>query len=487
MFELPNTLRFRLTGYFLGLFGLLQIALWIIVNLVVTANLYERFDAELLRRAQTFAQALQSDEARAMESFRDRVLTLAEPFQSENSFFEVRSIASGEVVKSSNMVGLALSDVNAPIVSSLVPQWRTLSGEAADALCGRGCQLRIVSLNLEEAGVSVQMGAGMTVLQRTLAAIRQVLIISAVVSLVAAGVASWIVAGRSLAPLQKIATRAKGLTAEHLEERLPAPTQGDEVADMIAAINEMLTRLERQFKNQQRFISNVSHELRTPLAVLMVEVQMQRKLTAQHPELAEFFESAEEEINRLLRMVESFLILTRARIRQRLETVADVSVEDVVVRAVQDAGKNARAREVRIVPHFSSEDVEGEPVVSGDSDLLVTAVQNLISNAVRHSPRGQSVEVDVHTTAKQVRIAVRDHGPGIPEEHHPHIFEMFYQVATRSGGGTAGIGLAIVKTVVELHGGTVSLRNVEGGGCEFTIVLPIVAKPKTRTLQLATQ
>jgi signal transduction histidine kinase len=215
----------------------------------------------------------------------------------------------------------------------------------------------------------------------------------------------------------------------------------------------------------------------------MVEIQMQRKLILEHPELVEFFSSAEEEVARLLRMVESFLILTRARIHQRLETVADVSLETVLVRAVQDASKLARARDVRIVPQFLSGEGDSEPVVYGDGDLLATAFQNLLSNAVRYSSKGQTVWVQARVTSQHVEVKVRDRGPGIPEEHHPHIFDMFYQVSTSSGGGTAGVGLAIVKTVVELHGGTVAVRNAEGGGCEFTVRLPLRAKPAPRALQ----
>ncbi len=486
MFELPHTLRFRLSGYFLLLFGLLLIGLWVIIDLIVNAHLHDRFDAELLHRAQTVADSLDADDARRSgSSFRERVLAAVKPFEADHFFFEVRSAATGEVVQSSNVRGFRLPDAGLA-VDSAGPRRQTVIGETADALCGQGCHLRVVGMRIESSDLpySLRAAASLAPLQRTLGLIRRSLLISIVVSLAAAGLASWIVAGRSLAPLERIAARAKGLTADHLDQRLPAPTQGDEVASMIAAINEMLTRFEQQFKNQQRFISNVSHELRTPLAVLRVEVQMQRRLMAHRPELTEFFNSLEEEVARLLQMVESFLILTRARIHRRLESVADVSVEDVVVRAIQEADKNARVRDVRVVPRFSSEEGASEPLISGDADLLGTAFRNLLSNAVRHSPQGQTVEVDLHATAEQVEVSVRDRGPGIPEEHHPHLFDMFYQVATRSGG-SAGVGLAIVKTVVELHGGTVAVENLKGGGCQFTVRLPALSTLQPRALQPA--
>ncbi len=476
-----KTLRFKLTAYYVAIFGALQVGLWVLVQGLVASHLRQRFDTELLQRAQGIGEAIELD-SRDHGSLRlaERLKGVIAPFESQNTFIQIRLSASGDSVRSANLRGFDFPFAVVSEDTERAPEWRDLRGAIPDALSGKGHQLRLVNICLVEhrPPIYLQVAASLAPLERTLTVMQQLLIVFIVVSVLTAAIVSWLLAGRSLAPIGLITRHARRLSAAQLDQRIPAAAREDEVAEMVSAINDMLARFENQFKNQQQFISNVGHELKTPLAVLLVELQTRRARAAADPELDAFFDIAEDEVRRLLRTVEAFLILARARARRRLETTAEVSIEDVLIAGTQHGVRYADARNVRIVPKFAVDEQLSEPVVPGDADMLTTLIENLIVNAVRHSPPDEAVEVEAVSTPKQVQLFVRDRGPGIPEEHRKRVFELFYQVESPAGeSGKAGIGLALVKAIAELHGGTVSVRNREGGGCEFCVTLPTVARP----------
>jgi signal transduction histidine kinase len=246
---------------------------------------------------------------------------------------------------------------------------------------------------------------------------------------------------------------------------------------MVGVINEMLDRLEKDFQNQQRFVADVSHELRTPLAVLLGEVEDVRRQGNLDGRTTRFLNTVEEESRGLLRTVESFLTLSRARAGQRRPHLVPLSVEDVVLSAIRKCLPEAKLRAVRLVPCFDGADGGQEPVVLGELELLCSAVENLVHNAVRYSPQGEAVEVEVTSLDAHVDITVRDRGPGIPQEKVDTLFEIFEQA--RPAGkpsGSAGVGLSIANTVSELHGGAISVTNRCEGGCEFCIRLPAATR-----------
>jgi signal transduction histidine kinase len=166
--------------------------------------------------------------------------------------------------------------------------------------------------------------------------------------------------------------------------------------------------------------------------------------------------------------------LTRVRAGERPRIAAPVSLEEVVLRAIQRCAPEAAAQSVRVVPRFEASEEAAEPVVAGDVDLLSSMIENLLHNAIRHSPLEGVVTIGVQCDPKEASVSVRDQGPGIPLEQLSQVFELFQQVT--AGGrraGSAGVGLAIAKGVAELHGGSISVQNHREGGAEFTVRLPL--------------
>lgn len=300
----------------------------------------------------------------------------------------------------------------------------------------------------------------------------KLLAIAVPLGLCAAGIAGYVLAGRVVAPLRKITQTAAHVGPDSLNERVAVESGSPEVEQLQRELNEALERIEHGYRAQQRFVGNVSHELRTPIAVMMSQAQVLQARDGTLPQYKLFAEEVVHELRQLGRMIESFLMLTRSDHNGRLERTNRLNLLDVVLDAVEHNTSFAAQHIVRLVPTFPQTD--RDCVVHGDADLLRTMFDNLIRNAVYHSPQHNSIEIDVECPDHHALLTVRDHGGGISDQSMPYLFERFYHApsgATRTQG--TGIGLAIVKSIVTLHGGTIHAYNHDSGGAVFEVRLPL--------------
>jgi heavy metal sensor kinase len=275
--------------------------------------------------------------------------------------------------------------------------------------------------------------------------------------------AGWIVSGRALRPVERIRREASAISATELDHRLTAPPTNDEIRRLAETLNEMLARLEAATERERRFLDDASHELRTPLTALKSELDLTRSRPRSPDELAAALVSASEETDRLVRMSEDLLVLSRAH-GGRLPVHPDrTSLRDLVTSASKLFHALAESSGVSI-------DVTAPDVtVFVDRSRVRQAIDNLLDNAVRHSPRGGAVRVHAGTDNGSVRIVVEDEGPGFPAGFEQRAFEPFQRAAKRTEG--AGLGLAIVKAIAESHGGSVSADNKPDGGARVVLTL----------------
>lgn len=279
----------------------------------------------------------------------------------------------------------------------------------------------------------------------------------------------YVLAGRALAPVGTLADRAREITAERLAERLPVGNPRDEFGRLAGVFNETLSRLQGSFDQLRRFTADASHELRTPLTALrsVGEVALQQDRNA--ASYREVIGSMLEEVDRLSRLVDSLLFLTRAdagviRAAPGRADTADLAKSTVELLRVL-------AEERRQTIHLEA---GGSMIVLADPTLLRQALMNLIDNAIKYSPVGGSIRVRTHRVAGAVLIDVIDSGPGIPEEGRKRLFERFHRLdpsRSREGGG-AGLGLAIARWAVEASGGNLTLASSSPEGSTFRISLP---------------
>lgn len=285
---------------------------------------------------------------------------------------------------------------------------------------------------------------------------------------------AWI-AARSLLEQWRLPLAMLGDSAERLKvgtlgrERLFVPQGEPELARLGQAFNQLLDALEASHAARQQFIANASHEIRTPLTIMRgeVEVVLRRPRAAEDYRAA--LESVREEVERLSRLSENLLTLARADAREGVPEGQSMDLAEVCREVAGRLAGTAATRRVLIsVLTPESIVVPGDPVAAGQ------VVFNLVDNAIRHSPAGESVVLRLDEEGAHARLAVVDSGEGIPAEHVPRVFERFYRVdrgrSRRSGG--AGLGLAIVKALVDAHHGRVEVTSRVGEGTTFTVWWP---------------
>jgi signal transduction histidine kinase len=284
------------------------------------------------------------------------------------------------------------------------------------------------------------------------------------IGLVAACAAAWLIGGRAVAPFRRISEAAQDVRADRLETRIDVDARDPEVAHLQRELNEALARIETGYRSHERFLSAVSHELNTPVAVLLAEAQT-LKGAVDGAEGERFVLSVEEEMRRLQTLTRSLLSLSRAQFVQDRE---EVPLADVLRHCVERCRPLAAAAGVTLtlapVP---------ETHLSGDRWLLETMLDNLLRNAIRHSPQDETVEISSRVVLHDIQISVQDRGPGIPQGWRDRVFEAFAQVPGQPQSGGTGLGLSIAQRVAQVHGGSIALQPRDGGGSRFTVRLPL--------------
>jgi heavy metal sensor kinase len=286
-------------------------------------------------------------------------------------------------------------------------------------------------------------------------------------------VGGYFLAGRVLSPVGAMADKARDITADSLGERLPVGNPQDEFGRLATVFNDTLSRLHDAFDQLRRFTADASHELRTPLTAMrsVGEIALQAPLDPRA--YRDVIGSLLEEVDRLTRLVDSLLVLTRA------DSVAAQPVRKVVELATL-AGNVAEHLQVLAEEKQQRLSVDAAAPIEATCDpaILRLALMNLLHNAIKYTPHGGTIRVRAAATASgQPSIEVQDSGPGIPAVHRERIFERFYRVdpdRSRESGGT-GLGLAIARWAVTANDGRIELESEETKGSLFRIVLPCIA------------
>lgn len=291
-----------------------------------------------------------------------------------------------------------------------------------------------------------------------MAAFRQTLWGSVALGILVTGLLGWWVARRGLAPVRDIAGMARGISAQRLHSRLPVDSVPTELTDLATSFNDMLSRLEDSFSRLSDFSSDLAHELRTPISNLMTQTQVTISKARTADEYREILYSNLEEYDRLARMISDMLFLAKADnglIMPSNEPV-HLAAEVQALFGFYEALAEEQGVDLSLV---------GDAVVPGDRLMIRRAISNLLSNALRHTPRGGSVAVNVARTASgAIHLVVENPGEVIPAEYLPRLFDRFYRVdpSRQKTSEGAGLGLAITKSIMEAHHGTITASSSEG-------------------------
>ena len=284
-------------------------------------------------------------------------------------------------------------------------------------------------------------------------------------ALLTAGIGGAFLTDRALRPVRDITRAAGRIGAQNLSGRLPVAGD-DELAALAITFNAVLARLEAAFEQQRRFTADASHELRTPLTVIKAQSSLALSAPRDAGGYREALEAIDRAADRTGRLVQDLLLLARADAGQSGFARTPTPLTDVLEQAVAAiAATGGPPIEVHCPAALC---------VPGDAEALIRLFSNLLTNAVRHTPPGGRITVSAESQADGAAITVADTGEGIPPEHLPHVFERFYRAdaaRSRRQGGT-GLGLAIGKSIVDSHGGTMTIESTVGHGTTVRVLLP---------------
>jgi signal transduction histidine kinase len=466
-------IRLRMALWFSTLLVALVGAIGIFLLSTLDDVVQDQIDAGLRLRASRVEREITTGDDDLLEpsDVQSGLLELAplEELSSPGIYVQVRDVSRAVIAASANLPRSEL-----PVSDRLI----------ADALDGRegfetvpvgNEQVRVLAWPVDSTGPVVGIvvvGQSLRLVEVTREGVQRLITVATGVALVIALAGAWWLTARGLRPISDVTQVVRSIAATgRFEQRVERPPADDEVGQLVATFNEMLSRLERTFAAQRELLADASHELRGPLMVIRGNLDLLR-LGLPEEESRASVREAGEEVERMSRLASDLLLLA--------EVDADALVEQTPVRfdRLVEAARE-RAEHVDGGAHRIALTGAEPAVVVGDRTRLDQLVWNLIENAMRYTPAGGRIDLSLACREDEILFRVADTGPGIDAEHLPRIFERFYRVdkaRSRHNGGT-GLGLAIVKSVAEAHGGRVGLSSVPGRGTTFSVWLPTSPVP----------
>jgi two-component system OmpR family sensor kinase len=318
----------------------------------------------------------------------------------------------------------------------------------------------------------VVAGSSMAEVSQTLARLRLLLVVADPAALALACLAAWLLAGAALRPVERMRREAAAISVSEPGRRLPVPGANDEVARLGRTLNSLLDRQQDAVDREQRLLDDASHELRTPLSILKAELDLTLSRARPPEELEAALQSASEETDRLARLAEDLLVLSRARAAGLQIHRMTTCLPELFDRACAGHRARARAHGTRIECRAPAVEIPVDPM------RLRQALDNLLDNAIRHGPEaGGLIRVEAAVSCEVATVTMENSGPGFDEELLPRAFEPFVRGGhDGTAGSGAGLGLAIVRAVAQAHGGTATAENVPGGA-RLTMTLALDPGP----------
>jgi len=281
--------------------------------------------------------------------------------------------------------------------------------------------------------------------------------------------ASRIIAGRAIAPINKVIDTAARITKENLDERIELPDRKDEIYSLSVTINGLLDRLEDVVLREKQFTADASHELRTPLSIIKGTLEVLNRKPREVEHYREKIDYVINEVDRITALIDSLLEIARLGSANLAPDIIAFDLNRIVSDIVDRYKSSSEAKNLKFTTRF-----EGELTVEADPSMCDIIISNIVSNAVKYSFSNSTVIVETGVYEGKAFCKVQDFGQGIGREHITKIFDRFYRVDESRDAKIAGkgLGLSIVKKLADIQSVEISVESEAGSGTTFTIIFP---------------
>ena len=318
----------------------------------------------------------------------------------------------------------------------------------------------------------VQISTSLSNLYTSLNRLRIALFVLLPLSLLAAGLIGIFLTSFVLRPVDLMINSARGMTGMDLKQRIHVPKTNDELQHLAEVFNELLGRLDTTVGAQRRLIQDITHELKTPITVIRGQIEVSSRRERSGSEYRKILSSTRDEMGRLGKIVENLLMLARFESMEIKLAKEEVDLYFIAAKTVKNLRVLAKKLGIRL-------SLSGESLlVCGDEMYLESLAVNMIENALKYTKSGGTVEVKTVKRGRFGVLSVKDNGIGIDKSDKAHIFDRFYRADKSRSAEGYGLGLSIVRSVAEAHGGTVSVKSQAGKGSEFVFSMPLNIKNK---------
>ncbi|UCE63107.1 MAG: HAMP domain-containing protein [Nitrospirota bacterium] len=461
------SIRIRLTLWYGVALGLILVIFAGVIYVVMSKAMQDEVDASLEEAAAVAVRTLGEHRFGPFLIFED----LSQDFPELallDKFFQIFGPAGQVTIQSANIQSREIPLSQTAFQASLNGQ-ATFESVRFD----QGVPFRLLSVpirhgerlvNILRVGTSLQPTVDM--LDRLLLA----LLIASPLAVIVSLLGGWFLAGRALRPVDSITHAAQRIAAGDLTQRITAPRSTDEIGRLASTFNDMIARLEVSFRQIRLFSADASHELRTPLTITKGETELALRRPRGAEDYRKVLESNLEEIDRMSRIVDELLFLSRADLGEIKLKQVPIQLDDLLRDVQQQALVLGKDRQVETVVKEIS-----PMMVSGDELRLRELFLNLIDNAIKYSHPGDTVEMSLVPNGEKGEFIVKDQGIGISLEDQPRIFDRFYRTDSARSHSTkgTGLGLSICKWIVETHKGAIRVQSMPNQGSSFTVLLPL--------------
>jgi len=466
----PLSLRTQLTLVYTAIFGVLLVGLGGILYHTLATRLDRSLNEELDERAAALRGFLTLRDGTLQLVFNENDPEQAHFVHDATRFYQIFDVATGEVVVQSREIELLGVRLSPDEVRQLArdPDFSEIQAH--------NTRIRFHNAVIRDnsaADFLVQVGASLQPVEDALHQFLGTMLLLIPVGALLAALCGWWMARRAIRPVDVLARATREIEISGLHRRLPTRGAGDEIDRLSEAFNETLAKLQASVEQMKQFTAAISHELRTPLTALRGQAEVALFELPSPEEYRRILADQLEEFDKLTRMINHLLILARADAGEIQISHGSVNLSELVNSLVEQMEPVAVSENVELKIA-----AENDLVVEGDPDWLERVVLNLLDNAVKFTPASGRVVVSLGRENRFARLEVQDTGIGIPADSLPHIFDRFYRAdpsRSRLVEG-AGLGLSLVKWIVEQHHGRVTAESAMSGGTCFTVWIPLAGR-----------